>query len=185
MNERRVGPRRLVLPLGVFVAVAAVHFAWFTIFPERDPIQDQWVTQTTVTLSPARYIETGSSWLGLSYALALAFAATAFQRYREEKLCGARTLAVGSLTFTGFFAVAGCYLLGCCGSPMLAVYVSVFGAHFLPLTRPLVAAFTLLSIVVAWWWMNRARASATVAACTANCAPSTPSASLSRSSNAG
>jgi hypothetical protein len=72
---------------------------------------------------------------------------------------------------SGFLAVAGCYLLGCCGSPMLAVYVSVFGAHFLPLTKPLVAVITVLSIVVAWWWMNRARGSpvAVAAQCAADC----------------
>ena len=38
---------------------------------------------------------------------------------------------MGGITLSGFLAVAGCYLLGCCGSPMLAVYMSLFGVSFL------------------------------------------------------
>lgn len=151
--------RRAVLPVGVFIGVAALHFVWLAIFPERDPAQARWAAVVAANGSALlRYIETQSYWLGLSYALALAFTATAFRRYREEAFCSARTLAIGSMTFSGFFAIAGCYLIGCCGSPMLAVYVSLFGAHFLPLTKPIVAAFTTLSVVVAWWWMKMKRA---------------------------
>jgi hypothetical protein len=59
------------------------------------------------------------------------------------------------VTFSGFLAVAGCFLLGCCGSPMLAVYLSLFGAGFLPFAKPLVAALTTLSILGAWCWVSR------------------------------
>jgi len=38
---------------------------------------------------------------------------------------------------------------------MLALYLSLFGAWFLPLAKPLVAAVTTLSIIGAWWWMKR------------------------------
>jgi hypothetical protein len=57
-----------------------------------------------------------------------------------------------------FLALAGCFLVGCCGSPMLVVYLSLFGAWFLPLAKPLVAVVTTISIAAAWWWMRRKQA---------------------------
>jgi len=166
---RRV--RRALLPLGVFVAVAAFHFTWTGLFPERDPTQDRWAT--VVGQAPSwlrRYIEVQGYWLGFSYALSLVFAAWAFRRYREDHHCAGRNLAIGGVTLTGVLAVAGCYLLGCYGSPMLPVYLSLFGAAFLPFAKPLVAALTTLSIAGAWWWMvRRRRPAASPAASACSC----------------
>lgn len=108
-----------------------------------------------------RYVETQSYYLGFSYACALGFASVALRRYRETRMGSARTMAVGGVSLSGALAVAGCYLLGCCGSPMIGVYLSLFGAAFLPWARPLVAAFTVLCIGAAWWRMNRAAAACT------------------------
>lgn len=114
--------RRLLLPMLVFVAVGLIHFVWSGAFPERDATQDRW--QTVTDERPSwfnRYWEGQSYWLGYSYALAVAFAAVALRRYQEQRMCAARNLAVGGITLTGFLAVAGCFLIGCCGSPMLGV----------------------------------------------------------------
>lgn len=150
--------RRLLLPAFVFGAVIAAHFVWLGLFPERELTQTRWVAvpgQDGLENSWLnRYVETQSYWLGFSYGLSLAFAAAALRRYREERLCTARTCAIGGLTLSGFLAVAGCYLLGCCGSPMLGVYLSLFGAAFLPFTKPLVAVLTAVFIGGSWWWMN-------------------------------
>jgi hypothetical protein len=100
-------------------------------------------------------METGAYWLGYSYTLPLAFAAAAFRRYREGRFCAARNLALGGVTISGFLAVGGCFLLGCCGSPMLAVYLGLFGTSFLPFTKPLVAGLTTASVLVGWLWMRR------------------------------
>lgn len=79
MTARRVSLRRFVLPMGVFVAVAALHFVWLAIFPEEDSTQARWATvDASEGFVLGRYVEAGSYWLGLSYALAFAFAATAF-----------------------------------------------------------------------------------------------------------
>jgi hypothetical protein len=129
---------------------------WVGLFPERDPAQDRWLSAPGTETSWLRlYLESQSYWLGYSYALALSFAAVALRRYREQRLCAARNLAIGSVTLSGFLAVAGCFLLGCCGSPMLAVYLSLFGASFLPFAGPLVAGVTTITIIVGWFWMNR------------------------------
>ena len=172
--------RRVLLPAVVFVVVAVVHYVWVGLFPEQNPAQSQWATAPTGDPSwLARYLTTQSYWLGFSYALSLAFAATTFSRYREERLCAARNCAIGGVTLSGVLAVAGCYLIGCCGSPMLAVYLSLFGAGFLPFTKPLVAALATASILGAWWWLHRRGRQTTSPSSPAGdgrCSPRTPSA---------
>lgn len=155
MSNRPRRLRRALLPIGVFVLVVIAHYLWAGMFPERNPVQDRWATVTAAPFWLQRYVDSQSYWLGFSYALSLAFAATALRRYREERFCRARNLAIGGVTFSGFLAVAGCYLIGCCGSPMLAVYMSLFGAAFAPLAKPLIAMLSVLFIGGAWWWMNR------------------------------
>ena len=123
--------RRMLLPVGTFIIVLAVHYVWIGLFPERDPAQDRWLSVPAAE----------TSWL---------------RRYREQRLCAARNLAIGGVTLSGFLAIAGCFLLGCCGSPMLAVYLSLFGASFLPFARPFVAGVTTITIIVGWFSLNGA-----------------------------
>lgn len=148
--------RRAILPITVFAGVALFHFAWFYFFPETDPAQSRWETAQSISVLD-RYIDGQNYLLGYSYALAIGFAAVAFRSYREKRFCSAGSFAVGGLTLSGFLAVAGCYLTGCCGSPMLGIYISLFGAGFLPFAKPLVAVITTISIVVSWWCMNRSK----------------------------
>jgi hypothetical protein len=157
MNRMTRLLRRSILPVFVFLAVGLAHYVYLGFFPDDDPAQSRWVAvQSSSTSWWTRYLETQSYWLGLSYAMSLTFAVIALRRYRERRFCQARNLAVGGITFTGFLAVAGCYLVGCCGSPMLIVYLNFFGAAFVPLAKPLMAAVTALSLGLAWWWMLRA-----------------------------
>jgi hypothetical protein len=68
--------------------------------------------------------------IGFSYALAAAFAAWALSRsilFRQGRTVTAGA-AAGGLTLLGALMAGGCFLIGCCGSPMLAVYLSLFGA---------------------------------------------------------
>ncbi len=149
--------RRFLLPLAVFLGVAAVHFIWSGLFPEVNPAQARWASLPGAAASSwlNHYLETRSYWLGYSYALSLAFATAALRRYREKRYCSAKTMALGGVTLAGFLGLAGCFLVGCCGSPMLVIYLSLFGAWFLPLAKPLVAVITTFSIIGAWWWMKR------------------------------
>lgn len=156
MSLTTVRRQRWLLPTGVFVAVVLVHFLYLAFFPERDPAQTRWATVPVRENAWFKtYIETQSYWLGFSYGFSLAFAVAAFRRYREGRSCTARNMVIGGVSFTGVLSVVGCYLLGCCGSPMLGVYISLFGAAFVPWAKPLAAALTVLSIGTAWWWMNR------------------------------
>ncbi len=147
--------RRAFLPGGVFIAGLVAHYLWSVFFHEQGPVQGQWAMVPAKTSGIQSYIESQGYWLGYSYAFPLAFAASALRRYRELRCCAARTLAIGGLALSGILAAGGCFLLGCCGSPMLVVCTTLFGAEFLPFTKPFVAVLTTASIGGTWWWMNR------------------------------
>lgn len=149
--------RASLLPLGVFVATLGLHFLWLGLFPEKDPSQTLWAALPSEGAASwlLNYVEAESYWLGYSYAVSLAFAAVALRRYFRNRSCGAGRFAVGGLTFTGILSVAGCYMLGCCGSPMLVVWLNLFGAKVLPFAKPVMAVVTTLSIAGAWLWMVR------------------------------
>lgn len=145
--------RRALLAPAVFTGVLAFHFLWFSHYGP----QARWISlDDELALSLRPYLESQSVWLGLSYALSLSFAALWLRRYREQRLCSASTLMVGGVTLSGAFAVGGCYLLGCCGSPMLGVYLGLFGATFLPFRGPTVFALTALLLTGSWWWTSHA-----------------------------
>lgn len=151
--------RESILPLTVFVAAVAAHVVWLGVFPEKPAGLSVWAALPDPGPSSwlPRYLGARDYWLGYSYGLCLAFAAVAFRRYRRSPCRAAGGLAVGGLTLSGVLAIAGCYLVGCCGSPMLVVWLNLFGARFLPFAKPLVAAATTLSIAAASWWITRER----------------------------
>jgi hypothetical protein len=110
--------------------------------------------------------------IGFSYALAAAFAAWALTRsilFRQGRTVTAGA-AAGGLTLLGALMAGGCFLIGCCGSPMLAVYLSLFGAKALGLGKPLMALITLVSVSCGYWCLSRrfVRGSACVDNC---CSP--------------
>jgi len=144
------------MPAVVFAAVFALHFAWLGVFSERGAAQARWETVAEDDSSwISRYVARQGYWQGYAYAVSLGFAAVAVRRFRERRLFGAGKAAVGGATLSGALAVAGRFLAGCCGSPMLGVYLSLFGASFLPWTKPLVAGLTTAMIAGSYWWMRR------------------------------
>jgi len=160
--------RRARLPLAIFACVFALHFIWLGYFPKMNPVQDAWADVSEDSWI-GTYVENGDYWLGFSYGLSLAFAASAFRHYREKQCGSPRTLALGSITFSGFLAVGGCFLLGCCGSPMLPIYLSLLGPKFLPFTKPLVAAISTMFIGIVWWRLNRIKTSSPQDSNSASC----------------
>ncbi len=149
--------RRLLLPISVFAAVWIFHYVFLTLFPEGASIQAQWLSvEGHPTLSVwGRYVASRSYYLSYTYALSLSFAATTYRRYREKQSCTTRRVALGGIGISGILSVGGCFLLGCCGSPMLGVYLSMFGASFFPFAKPLVAGISTLMLLIAWIWVRR------------------------------
>lgn len=155
MKSLREVARDSLLPLGVFAATVVVH-VWTGSPPEPSAIQSQWASLPADEQSRlSNYLETGSLWLGYSYGISFAFATVALLRYLRARSAAAGRFALGGTTFSGLLAFFGCYLTGCCGSPMLLVYLNLFGAGFLPFAKPFIAVLTTVSILGVWWWMAR------------------------------
>lgn len=151
---------RALLPLSVFVMAFAAHFIWFTVSGGAATGAEGGCgsCETACAAPPSignQYITTQSYLLGYSIALPLAFAAFALRQFFEKRAqAAAKGAAVGGLSVSALLGFAGCWMTGCCGSPMLGVYISLLGVGFLPFARPLVAGITTLSIAGSFWWLN-------------------------------
>jgi hypothetical protein len=143
-----------LLTLIAFLGTLTIHYVWLGIFPETDPAQSQWVLVPVKHSWWDLYLETESYWLGYSYALCVAFIIMASQSYLLTRCMTSGRMVVGGMTLTGGLAVFGCFLIGCCGSPMLIVWINLFGVGIVPLAKPFVALLTTFSIAVAWYWMR-------------------------------
>jgi len=78
------------------------------------------------------------------------------------------TLLAGGWGVSHPAVASGCFLLGCCGSPMLGVYLALFGAMALGAGKPLMAGITLLSTGCGYWCLSRRLAKG---GCADNCCP--------------
>ncbi|MBU2577608.1 hypothetical protein KKA69_02130 [Patescibacteria group bacterium] len=113
----------------------------------------RWV-QTENVSGLSLYFEKQEFFLGFSYALAVAFTVYAILNFLQHRRSGAGGLA-GGITLTGILFIGACILLGCCGSPMLVIYLSLFGSSFLGFTKPLVATITAVSVVIGYFWLRK------------------------------
>lgn len=139
--------KRLLYPALAFVSVFLLHGAYFLWSAAR------WVSIDNA--SPlASYIDQQDYFMGLSYGLAAAFTVYSFVQFSGGQRGGLRG-AIGGITMTGVLYFGGCFLLGCCGSPMLAVYLSLFGSSYAGFTKPIVLVVTVVSIGLSWLWMQR------------------------------
>jgi len=93
--------------------------------------------------------------MGFSYALGAAFAAWALLQYLAVRQAAMAAGAAGGVTLVGVLMGAGCFLIGCCGSPMLGVYAGIFGAKALGVGKPLMALVTVLSVGGGYWYLSR------------------------------
>ncbi len=143
--------KKLFSSLGASVVVLILHTSYFIVQGEK--LAGRWaITNETNYLRV--YVDRSEYLIGASYALAIGFSVFALLKFLEARKKGLGGLVCG-ISLTGALYVAGCFLLGCCGSPMLAVYLTLFGSSFLGFTKPLTFALTLVSIVVGYVWMER------------------------------
>ena len=92
------------------------------------------------------YIIGQDYFVSFSYALAASFAVWATARFIYSRRRAAALGSFGGVSLVTLLAAAGCFLIGCCGSPMLLIYVSLFGSKAAGLGKPLMALVTLISI---------------------------------------
>ena len=143
--------REILLPTATFFVVLLAH-AVVNVMNTLH-ISRQW--DGGETISPfALYFSKQEYFLGLSYGLAGAFVVYSILVFLNNRKKGIAGVA-GGITFSGLLYAAGCFFLGCCGSPMLAVYLGLFGPSFLGFTKPLIALVTLISVIIGYFWLNR------------------------------
>ncbi|MBX9685245.1 MAG: hypothetical protein K2X27_01010 [Candidatus Obscuribacterales bacterium] len=150
---------RVLLPVGVFCLAYGLHYLWFSTHPEPLKLpQDICEDGCNLPSMWDRYIQTQNYLLGYSCALGFAFAADALRRYIELHSTSARNMAAGSAGITALFCGGACFLFGCCGSPMLGVWLTLFGANVLPMAKPIAAGVATIAVAIAAWWSYRKQA---------------------------
>ncbi len=155
----------LVVAFAAFLATLGGHY-WFFVaaVPEGPP---KCGTRNVLCLVPsvgcaeepaaAGYWKSGKAFLGLSYSIAAGFFAYVLAHvFAQRGQGGARSMLAGA-GFTGVVWLGLCWLVGCCGSPLLPVYVSLLGTRFLGITGPLALGLTVASVAFGTVWFHRAR----------------------------
>jgi hypothetical protein len=128
------------------------HFGYIVL---SKTLFSPWVTVASQNnLIIKSYFEQKDYFIGFSYALALSFLAFSFLKILERKKGGYKGF-FGGLSLVTVLYIFGCFLIGCCGSPMLVVYLGLFGSSFLGLTKPIVAILTTVSVAVGYFWLRK------------------------------
>src|SRR3972149_1434730 len=143
--------KKITYSITSFFVILSVHFAysiWQTV-----ETANKW--KQIKEINPfLQYFERQDFFLGLSYALTAAFTAYAIANFLEKRKNGIAG-TVGGFTLAGLLYFAGCFLTGCCGSPMLAVYLSLFGSSIIGFAKPITAGLTAVSVMFGFVWINR------------------------------
>jgi hypothetical protein len=128
-----------------FVAVFVGHvlYLWYvTIAPQKD-----WADNFNPSVNFWQsYMMSQDYFVSFSYALSASFAVWATARFMYSRRRAAAVGAFGGVSLVTLLAAAGCFLIGCCGSPMLPIYVSLFGSKAAGIGKPLMALISLISI---------------------------------------
>jgi hypothetical protein len=154
----------VAVPLA-FLVVFVLHAAWLSRPVPSGCVTDPqgksvpMASQSPPVIFPTvegfgQYRQQQDYYLSFSYALAAAFTVFALGRWRASR-AGAVAGAVTGVSFGALLAAFGCFVVGCCGSPMLPVWIAVFGAHGVGLAKPIVAGLTVLSLGVGYLLMRR------------------------------
>lgn len=101
------------------------------------------------------YITGQDYFVSFSYALSAGFAVWAIARFMYSHRRAAAVGAFGGVSLVTLLAAAGCFLIGCCGSPMLVIYVSLFGSKAAGIGKPLMALISLVSICGGYLYVVR------------------------------
>ena len=134
-----------LLVTAAFTAVFVAHvlYLWYL----TSGAQKDWADNFNPSASfwPS-YIISQDYFVSFSYALSASFAVWATARFLHSRRRAAAVGAFGGVSLVTFLAAAGCFLIGCCGSPMLPIYISLFGSQAAGIGKPLMALISLISI---------------------------------------
>ena len=102
------------------------------------------------------YITSGDIFLGFSLAVGVLFTFSCLRRFFHNRSHAEAVGTIGGTAAVAGVAAAGCFLTGCCGSPMLIVYASFLGIQGFEVPKWAIAAVTVISTSLGWWWLTRA-----------------------------
>jgi hypothetical protein len=137
-----------------FVAVFVGHvlyLRYLTIAPQR-----AWADSFNPSASFWQsYVNGQDYFVSFSYALSAGFAVWAAARFIYSRRRAAALGAVGGVSLVTLLAAAGCFIIGCCGSPILVIYVSLFGSKAAGIGKPLTALISLISVGAGYLYVVR------------------------------
>lgn len=144
------------LSLLVFVIVYAAHAFYLSLIASTPT--EGWANDGvmgSVSLGFGPYLHGQDFYTGFSYALGGAFAVWAIGIFLRSRQAAMAAGAAGSISLVGILMATGCFLIGCCGSPMLGIYLGIFGANALGIGKPMMALVSLISVVIGYLYLSR------------------------------
>lgn len=175
MEKRPSQAIRNVLPGLAWALTLALHFFYAGHWTKERRLQQRWAATTPETpYSLMQYWREGEVWSGLAYAASAALLLWLVinrAAFRAQSPGKSRWL-LGGAGLGGAVAASSCFLAGCCGSPILALYAGFFGAATAGRMRPVMSIVSMLLTGLSWWLLRRYVRSNDAAAncdCPANC----------------
>lgn len=141
---------RISIPLLFFLFVLVVHFFLTDYAVYKVAAQWEEVSLKTYVIN---HFTNKNIYLGYSYAVAGAFASICLINLITAT--GGLKKSIQGITISAILWGVICFMSGCCGSPMLAVYLSLFGSAVVGATKPITAAVTTISIILSYYYVMR------------------------------
>ena len=131
--------KKAIILLAIFVAVFMLHLFYYKM-TESSCAGSAWFQ---------KYIVEQEYFLGISYALSVTFMVFAFLKYKESKKNALKAgLGSGLLAVVLWFS---CFFFGCCGSPMIIVYLNLFGLSTLKIPKIALLIMTIIFIGIGYF----------------------------------
>jgi len=131
--------KKAIILLAIFVTVFMLHLFYYKI-TETSCAGGAWLQ---------KYIVEQEYFLGVSYALSVTFMVFSFLKYKENKKNALKAgLGSGLLAVVLWFS---CFFFGCCGSPMLIVYLNLFGLSTLKIPKLALLIMTVIFIGIGYF----------------------------------
>ena len=135
--------KKITVSLTTFITVFMLHLFYYKI-TESSCAGSGWFQ---------KYIMEQEYVLGISYALSFAFMAFAFLKFKENRKKALKAaLGGGILAIILWFL---CFLFGCCGSPMLIVYLNLIGLSKLKVPKLVLLIMTVIFVGIGYIWLIR------------------------------
>lgn len=135
----------------VFLSIFALLF--FVGFWSSEVKSSSWASFDTDKSWLSVYLENKDYLVGYSYALAFTFTLFVILNWVEKRRKNVLGVSAG-FSWIALLYFGGCFLLGCCGSPLLPVYLSLFGSSFLKFNKFILAGLTTISVGLGYLWLR-------------------------------